>query len=42
MRDTVSGELFVVDSFYRKNGEEPYIMPRAQWLAGWKPAGSKQ
>ena len=42
MRDTESGELFVVDSFYRKNGEEPHIMPRAAWLAGWKPPGSKQ
>lgn len=42
IRDTVSGELFVVDSFYRKNGEEPHIMPRTTWLAGWKPPGSKQ
>lgn len=42
MLDTASGELFVVDSFYRKNGEEPYIMPRAAWLAGWKPPGSRQ
>lgn len=42
MRDTLSGELYVVDSFYRRNGAEPYIMPRAKWLAGWKPAGSKQ
>lgn len=42
VRDTTNGELFVVDSFYKKNGEEPYIMPRATWLAGWKPAGSKQ
>lgn len=42
IRETASGELFVVDSFYRKNGEEPYIMPRALWLAGWKPPGSKQ
>lgn len=42
MRDTGNGELFVVDSFYRKNGEEPHIMPRATWLAGWKPPGSKQ
>ena len=42
MRDVFSGELFVVDSFYRKNGEEPHIMPRDTWLAGWKPPGSKQ
>ena len=42
IREKENGGLFVVDSFYRKNGEEPYIMPRAQWLGGWKPAGSKQ
>lgn len=42
VRDTSTGELFVVDSFYKKNGEEPYIMPRETWLDGWKPAGSKQ
>lgn len=42
IREKADGALFVVDSFYRKNGEEPYIMPRGQWLAGWKPAGSKQ
>lgn len=42
IREKESGSLYVVDSFYRKNGEEPHIMPRAVWLAGWKPAGSKQ
>jgi hypothetical protein len=42
IRETGNGKLFVADSFYRKNGEEPYIMPREAWLAGWKPAGSKQ
>ena len=42
IRETKNGALFVVDSFYKKNGEEPYIMPRATWLGGWKPAGSKQ
>lgn len=42
IRETDNSALFVVDSFYRKNGEEPHIMPRATWLAGWKPAGSKQ
>lgn len=33
---------FAVDSFYRANGEEPYIVPAASWLAGWKPPGAKQ
>ncbi len=42
IREKNNGALFAVDSFYRKNGEEPYIMPRATWLGGWKPAGSKQ
>lgn len=36
------GDLWVVDSFYRANGEEPYILPRADWLAGWKPPGANQ
>lgn len=42
VREKESGALFVVDSFYKANGEEPYIMPRQTWLNGWKPKGSKQ
>lgn len=42
IKEKASGALFVVDSFYRANGQEPYIMPRQTWLDGWKPAGSKQ
>lgn len=42
IREAGNGNPYVVDSFYRKNGEEPHIMPRAVWLAGWKPPGSKQ
>lgn len=42
IRETASGALYVVDSFYKANGEEPYIMPRQTWLNGWKPKGSKQ
>ena len=42
MREKVSGVLWVVDSFYRANGEEPYIVPRDAWLAGWKPPGANQ
>ena len=42
IREVKSGALFVVDSFYRANGGEPYIVPRADWLAGWKPPGATQ
>lgn len=42
MRETGNGDLWVVDSFYRANGEEPYIVPRAAWLAGWRPPGANQ
>ncbi len=42
MRETGNGFLWAVDSFYRANGEEPYIVPRADWLAGWKPLGATQ
>lgn len=37
-----NGALWAVDSFYRANGEEPYIVPRADWLAGWRPPGANQ
>lgn len=40
--ETETGISYAVDSFYRANGEEPYIMPAKDWLNGWKPAGSKQ
>lgn len=42
IREVATGNLYVVDTFYRGNGEEPYILPRDQWLAGWKPAGATQ
>lgn len=37
-----NGALWAMDTFYRANGEEPYIVPRADWLAGWKPPGATQ
>ena len=37
-----TGKMFVVDSFYRANGGEPYIVTRADWLAGWRPPGATQ
>lgn len=42
VREVKTGDLWVVDSFYRANGEEPYIVPRADWLAGWRPLGANQ
>ncbi len=42
IRETKTGKEFVVDSFYRANGGEPYIVPRADWLAGWRPPGATQ
>ena len=42
IREVKTGREFVVDSFYRANGGEPYIVPRADWLAGWRPAGATQ
>lgn len=42
IREKDTGVLWAVDSFYRANGEEPYILPRADWLAGWKPPGATQ
>ncbi len=37
IRNLNSKSLYVVDAFYRKNGEEPYIVPRDLWLGGWSP-----
>ena len=32
-----SGERYVIDSWFFKNGEEPSIVPAEAWLAGWRP-----
>ena len=42
IKETKTGKLFAVDSFYRANGEVPYIVPAQDWLSGWKPPGAKQ
>lgn len=42
MREVGNGHLWAVDSFYRSNGEVPYIVPRAAWLGGWRPPGATQ
>jgi hypothetical protein len=38
IQEIKTGRQFVVDSFYRPNGQEPYILPREVWLKGWKPS----
>lgn len=35
--DKLSGEEFVVDSWYLANGQPPFIIPLKQWKAGWRP-----
>lgn len=42
IEDTTTNTKYAVDSFYRANGEEPYIVPAQDWLKGWKPAGATQ
>lgn len=37
IRDKQSGELYVVDSWFRDNGQPPYILPLKQWKDGWDP-----
>lgn len=42
LREIKGDKLWAIDSFYRSNGEEPYIVPREDWLNGWRPAGATQ
>ena len=37
IRDTRSGELYAVDSWFEDNGKPPYIVPLKQWKNGWEP-----
>lgn len=37
IREIPSGQRYAVDSFYRDNGQEPYILAVEQWLTGWNP-----
>lgn len=32
-----SGEEYAVDSWFRDNGEPPYIIPYSRWYWGWTP-----
>ncbi len=42
IREKATGTLYAVDSFYRSNGDEPYIKLREDWLNGWRPPGANQ
>lgn len=37
IRDTRSGELYAVDSWFEDNGKPPHIVPLKQWKDGWQP-----
>ena len=34
-----SGKMYVIDSWFFKNGVEPSIVTAEEWLAGWRPPG---
>lgn len=36
--DKQTGERFAVDTWFRDNGEPPYILPLRIWEGGWQPA----
>lgn len=37
IREKKSGQVYVVDSWYGKNGDPPAIIPSEIWLSGWRP-----
>lgn len=37
VKDMQTGQIWTVDSWYRANGEDPYIIKAETWLAGWHP-----
>ncbi len=39
VRELESGAIYTIDSWFFKNGEEPWIIPAKQWLAGSHPQG---
>ena len=40
IKEIQTGRKYAVDSWFRDNGEIPYIIPLSVWKGGWKPAGS--
>ena len=41
IREKETKEIYVVDSYYRAYGNEPYIMPLKTWAAFWRPEDDK-
>lgn len=37
IRELETGRTYAVDSWYKKDGETPYIIPAETWLEGWRP-----
>lgn len=37
VRENVSGDIWVVDSYYFANGKPARIVPLKEWFAGWTP-----
>jgi len=37
VRDTQSGRLYAVDSWFYRNGEAPVVLPVEVWRNGWQP-----
>lgn len=42
IRDKETEQIWTIDSWFRANGEPPYIIPAEQWLSGWRPNNPKQ
>ncbi len=41
LRETKSGAIYVIDSWFRDNGEKADILSLADWKRGWNPPGFK-
>lgn len=37
IRETRSGNLYAVDSWFMSNGKPPFIIPLEKWHKGWRP-----
>jgi hypothetical protein len=37
LRETVSGSLYAIDSWFGANGDPAYVVPVEEWKEGWQP-----
>ncbi|MCB1531119.1 MAG: hypothetical protein H6853_02515 [Rhodospirillales bacterium] len=37
IREKKTGAIFAVDAYYKDNGNPPYMVPKKEWVSGWKP-----